>query len=84
MARDGFVPNYKGYRAALNGGDAYRECDAAGARLCGRANAAGHGSYSYDTIHGKVRVHTRVKTADSKSFFRERKTHTLAHVAGRG
>lgn len=77
------MPNYKGYREALNDDEAYRHCDSAGESLCQTANAAGHGSYVYDTIRGKVRIHTRVKTADRKSFFKERNTHTLAHIVRR-
>ena len=67
----------------LNSGDAYNACNTSGAYYCGMANAAGHGSYTYDTIYGMRRVHTRVKTADRKSFFQERNTHTLAHIARR-
>ena len=83
MARDGFRPNLKGYRETLNDDEAYRHCDAIGESVCQTANMAGHGEYAYDTIRGKVRIHTRVKTADRKSFFQERHTHTLANVRRR-
>lgn len=83
MASDGFRPNFKGYRETLNDSRAFEECDKMGSKVCSRANAAGHGSYEFDTIYGKRRVHTRVKTADRKSFFQERKTHILDRIARR-
>ena len=83
MAKTGFVPNHKGMAQVLNSRDAYEACDSSGAKYCGMANSAGHGSYVYDTSYGRSRVHTRVKTADRKSFFKERNTHTLAHIARR-
>lgn len=82
MARSGFVPNYKAYRDVLNGDDAYHACDAPGGSICQTANMAGHGEYVYDTIRGRTRIHTRVKTADRKAFFRERSTRVLARIAG--
>lgn len=84
MAREGFKPNFKGYREALNDDEAYRHCNAIGGSVCQTANMAGHGQYTYDTIRGKVRIHTRVKTADRKSYYQERHTHTLERVARRG
>ena len=83
MARSGFVPNLKGYREVLNGDDAFHACHSAGTSVCQSANMAGHGTYECDTIHGKRRIHTRVKTADTKSFFQERASRTLASLAGR-
>ena len=84
MAREGFVPNFKGYREVLTGDEAYHVCDSKGRNMCQEANMAGHGEYTYDTIHGKGRVHTRVKTANSASFYKERKTNVLRHIATRG
>lgn len=83
MANGKFVPNHKGMAQVLNSRDAYDACDSSGARVCGEANSAGSGSYTYDTIYGKVRVHTRVKTADRKSYFQERNTHALERAARR-
>ena len=82
MADKGFVPNFKGYREALNDNTAYSECDHAGREICSYANMGGHGSYDYDTIHGRTRVHTRVRTADEKSFFQEKNVRRLARLAG--
>lgn len=42
----------------------------------------GHGEYTHDTIRGKTRIHTRVKTTDRASFYKERATRTLARIAG--
>jgi hypothetical protein len=83
LARSGFVPNFKGYLATLNDDEAYRHCDAIGQSVCQTANMAGHGEYAYDTIRGKVRIHTRVKTADEESKWRERHYRTLAAWAAR-
>lgn len=84
MARNGFVPNFKGYRETLNDDEAYSHCHAIGGSVCQTANMAGHGTYSFDTIRGKVRIHTRVKTADERSKFQERHYRTLASwAAGR-
>lgn len=77
------MPNRKGIKEVLNSREAYNRCDRAGAEVCGAVNAAGNGGYTYDTIFGKVRVHTRVKTADTKAFFRERAHRTLALWAHR-
>jgi hypothetical protein len=79
----GFRPNRKGYLEVLNGGEAYRRCDRKGAEICAAINAASGGGYASDTIYGKNRVHTRVKTTDTKSFFRERHHRTLALWAHR-
>lgn len=46
------------------------------------ANMAGHGEYAFDTIRGRTRIHTRVKTTDMKSYMQERRTRTLARIAG--
>lgn len=46
------------------------------------ANMAGHGEYAFDTIRGRTRIHTRVKTTDRKSYYQERSTRTLARIAG--
>jgi len=83
LAREGFVPNSAGYAAVLNGDDAFEACDSAGARVCGSANAAGHGEYTYDTIRGQTRIHTRVKTADTSTYYKERHTHALRNAVGR-
>lgn len=80
MARFGFVPRSKGYREVLKGDDAYRACDSNGRSLCQTANMAGHGEYVYDTMRGKERIHTRVKTADAKAYFQERKTRVLDRI----
>lgn len=83
MARSGFVPNFSGYREVLNGDDAYHVCHSVGGSVCQTANMAGHGEYACDTIKGKRRIHTRVKTADRESFFKERASRTLAQWAER-
>lgn len=82
MAKTGFIRNSAGYAETLKGADAFSWCDAAGARICGSANAAGHGNYTYDTMVGSKRVHTRVKTADTSTYYRERRTHTLRNAVG--
>ena len=78
MAKSGFHINHKGVKEVLNGQEAYNRCNRKGAEISSAINAAGHGSYTFDTIHGKTRIHTRVKTADSKAFFQERNHKTLA------
>lgn len=83
MARSGFVPNFAAYRATLNDSEAYRHCHAIGESICQTANMAGHGEYVYDTIRGQTRIHTRVKTADRESFFKERASRTLSQWAAR-
>lgn len=82
MARDGFRMNRKGYAEVLNSDDAWHACDSAGASLSQTANMDGHGEYTHDTIRGKTRIHTRVKTTDRASFYKERATRTLARIAG--
>ena len=84
MARSGFVKNSKGFREVLNESPEIREyCHRVGGAIEQTANSSGHGTYTHDTIRGKARFHTRVKTADRKSFFKERNTHTLAHITRR-
>lgn len=84
MARAGrFVPKRKGYLEALNGDDAITHCHSIGESICQTANMAGHGEYTVDSIHGKRRIHTRVSTADEKSFWRERHHKTLSTWADR-
>lgn len=78
MAREGFKTNRKGYLEVLNSQEAYNRCNRAGSEICSAVNSSGHGSYTYDTIYGKRRVHTRVKTADSKAYWQERYHKTLA------
>ena len=79
----GFVPNRDGYLETLNDSVAYGECADAGRAICAAANSAGHGTYITDTIHGRTRIHTRVKTDGTKSFFQERASRTLTKCAGR-
>ena len=81
MARDGFRMNRKGYAEVLNSDDAWHVCDSVGASLSQTANMDGHGEYTHDTIRGKTRIHTRVKTTDRTSFYKERATRTLARIA---
>ena len=83
MASGKFYPNRMGYLETLNGEDAYATCNNVGGSISNAANSAGHGRYTHDTIHGRSRIHTRVKTADSKSFFQERATRTLTKCASR-
>lgn len=79
MANGRFVHSWFGYRQTLNDHNAFRMCDKKGAQVCAAANAGGSGSsYSYDTIYGQVRIHTRVKTASVGAFYQEganRKLH---------
>ena len=82
MAKTGFHPNRRGYAEVLNGDDAYHECHSAGGSMAQTANAGGNGGYTHDTIRGRTRIHTRVKTTDASSFYRERSTRTLARIAG--
>lgn len=74
--------NRKGYAEVLVSDDAWHACDAPGGSMAQTANMAGHGEYTHDTIRGKTRIHTRVKTADRKSYYQERSTRTLARIAG--
>lgn len=84
MARSGFVKNSKGFREVLNESPEIREyCHRVGGAIEQTANSSGHGTYTHDTIRGRARFHTRVKTADSKSFFQERYHRTLAKWAQR-
>ncbi len=78
-----FKKSRAGYAEVLNGWDLYNVCSKAGAAICSKVNGAGHGTYVHDTQRGKTRIHTRIKTADSKTAFRERNTHTLIHAADR-
>lgn len=78
-----FKPNRKGYLEALNNDDAWYNCDKVGGKICSDVNAAGSGAYTYDTIYGKTRVHTRVKTFDRKAYYQERHNKTLARFAER-
>lgn len=71
----------KGYAEVLNGDDAWQACHSAGGSICQTANMEGHGEYAYGTIHGKTRIHTRVRTANRTSFYKERATRTLARIA---
>lgn len=73
--------NRKGYAEVLVGDDAFRACDAPGTSLAQTANMAGHGEYTHDTMRGKKRIHTRVKTANRKAYYQERATRTLARIA---
>ena len=82
MGRNGFHPNRRGYAEVLNGDDAYHACHSAGGSMAQTANMAGHGEYAFDTIRGRTRIHTRVKTTDRKSYYQERSTRTLARIAG--
>lgn len=68
----GFRINRKGYQEVLNGPDAFDICDRIGASMAGRLGAG----YTHDTIRGKRRVHTRVKTTEG-GVWKERVTHTL-------
>jgi hypothetical protein len=72
LARRGFYPNKKGYQAVLNGDEMYSHCDSIGASWQGRL---GDG-YTHDTIKGRNRIHTRVKTTEG-GFYKEAKTHAL-------
>ena len=80
MARGGFVPNEYGYRAVLNGSEMWRECDRKGGEVA-RIASLGAGDYTHDTIYGRVRIHTRVKTADLRAFMTERNSHRLERAA---
>ena len=74
MAR-GFRINRKGYRETLNGPDAFYICNRIGASMAGRLGAG----YTYDTMRGQNRVHTRVKTTEG-GFWKEAKTHVLRNT----
>lgn len=72
MAKKGYHVNRKGYREVLNGPDAFDICDRIGASMAGRLGAG----YTHDTIRGRNRIHTRVKTTEG-GFWKESKTHVL-------
>lgn len=81
MARKGgFVPYSTGFRQVLNGGEMFAECDRKGAELA-RIASLGTGDYVHDTIRGQVRIHTRVKTADTRARMAERHSHRLERAA---
>lgn len=75
MARHGFYKNSKGYREVLNGPDSFDICDRIGASMAGRLGAG----YAHDTMRGKNRIHTRVKTTEG-GFWKESKTHALRNT----
>lgn len=72
LAKKGFHINRKGYQETLNGPDAFYICNRIGASMAGRLGAG----YTFDTIYGQRRVHTRVKTTGG-GVWKERKTHVL-------
>lgn len=76
MAKHGYHINRKGYQALMNGPEVYSHCDSIGASWQGRL---GDG-YTHDTIKGKNRVHTRVKTVWPGGFYKEAKTHALQRM----
>lgn len=80
MADGRFVRNSWGYRQVLNGADAFGACDRAGAEVA-RIASLGTGDYTHDTIRGQVRIHTRVKTADLRSYMTERNAHRMERAA---
>lgn len=81
MASSGrFVHNPYGYAQVLNGGSAYNACDAKGAEVA-RVASLGTGDYVHDTMRGRVRIHTRVKTVGIASYMAERSTHRLEKAA---
>ena len=77
MAKTGFHPYRKGYREVLNGSEMYAHCDSIGAAMAGRLGSG----YTHDTVRGKVRIHTRVKTT-AGGFFKEAQTHAMRHTFG--
>lgn len=76
MAKRGYYPSKKGYRAVMNGDDVYAYSDSIGASWQGRL---GDG-YTHDTIKGEKRVHTRVKTVWPGGFYKEAKTHAMRRL----
>lgn len=68
----GFKPNRRGYLEVLNSNEVWGVCNKAGRNTCDALGGTAAG-YAYDTIYGKRRVHTRVKS----SYWNERKTHAL-------
>lgn len=72
MARGRFRPNRAGYREVLNGDEMFGVCDRIGANMAARLGPG----YTSDTIKGKNRIHTRVKTVGS-TFWKERQSHLL-------
>lgn len=80
MADGRFVRNSWGYRQVLNGGDAWDACDDRGAEVA-RIASMGSGDFVHDTMRGQVRIHTRVKTADIRSYMAERNAHRMEKAA---
>lgn len=72
--------NEYGVRDTLNNDELFRECDRKG-REVARIASLGTGDYTSDTIRGRVRIHTRVKTADLRAYMAERHAHRLERAA---
>lgn len=87
MARGGtFKANRSGFLLLLNGPEMYTACDGFGHMLALQAatQSMGGADYRVDTIHGRVRIHTRVSTIGAKGYMQERNQHALAITAGTG